>query len=176
MWRQNFFQPSFKLESKTREGAKVTKKYFDPATPYERLLADSRVTEECKEQLRLTFSTLDPVHLLNQIREAQRELVQQETSNRIDQPVETDQDLSRFVESLSTAWRDGEVRPTHRKQYTGPRAWRRRPDGFGHEGRVIAPPVPPHTAAMSLRPHPVQLSSSEKHSCPAADQSLHGAD
>lgn len=63
------------------------------------------MTEKCKEQLRLTFSTLDPVHLLNQIREAQRELVQQETSNRIEQPVETGQDLSRFVESLSTAWR-----------------------------------------------------------------------
>lgn len=126
----NFFQPSFKLESKTREGAKVKKKYFDPATPYERLLADTRVTEKCKEQLRLTFSTMDPVHLLNQIREAQRELVQQETSNRIDQPVETGQDLSRFVQSLSTAWRDGEVRPTHRKQYIGPRAWRTRADPF----------------------------------------------
>ncbi len=46
----NLFQPSFKLESKTREGAKVKKKYFDPATPYERLLANSRVTEKCKEQ------------------------------------------------------------------------------------------------------------------------------
>ena len=56
--------------------------------------------------------------------------MQQETSNRIDQPVETSQDLSRFVESLSTAWRDGEVRPTHRKQYTGPRAWRTRADPF----------------------------------------------
>jgi hypothetical protein len=33
----NFFQPSFKLKSKVREGAKVTKKYHVPATPYERL-------------------------------------------------------------------------------------------------------------------------------------------
>jgi hypothetical protein len=31
----NFFQPSFKLKSKLREGAKVTKKYEIPATPYE---------------------------------------------------------------------------------------------------------------------------------------------
>jgi hypothetical protein len=35
----NFFQPSFKLLSKTRDGAKVTKKYHLPATPCERLLA-----------------------------------------------------------------------------------------------------------------------------------------
>jgi hypothetical protein len=41
----NFFQPSFKLKSKLREGAKVTKKYEIPATPYERLLASDRVTD-----------------------------------------------------------------------------------------------------------------------------------
>src|SRR5262245_42782988 len=34
----NFFQPSFKLIAKTREGAKVVKKYHPPATPCERLL------------------------------------------------------------------------------------------------------------------------------------------
>jgi hypothetical protein len=53
----NFFQPSFKLKSKIREGAKVTKKYYLPATPYERLLASDRVTNACKEQLRETFGT-----------------------------------------------------------------------------------------------------------------------
>jgi lipopolysaccharide export LptBFGC system permease protein LptF len=46
----NFFQPSFKLKSKTRQGAKVTKKYHVPATPYERLLTDDRVTNESKKQ------------------------------------------------------------------------------------------------------------------------------
>jgi hypothetical protein len=125
----NFFQPSFKLKSKTREGAKVTKKYHLPATPHERLLADGRVTEEHKEQLRRIFSTLDPVHLLKQIREAQRALTQQEVGGQTERP-ETSQDLGRFIEGLSTAWRDGEVRPTHRKPYTGPRAWRTRADPF----------------------------------------------
>ena len=70
----NFFQPSFKLKSKIREGAKVTKKYHLPATPYERLLASDRVTEQCKDKLRQVFATLDPVELLNRIREAQRNL------------------------------------------------------------------------------------------------------
>jgi hypothetical protein len=52
----------------------VTKKYYVPATPYERLLASDRVTDPCKDQLRQVFSTLDPVALLNRIREAQRNL------------------------------------------------------------------------------------------------------
>jgi hypothetical protein len=68
----NFFQPSFKLKSKTRQGAKVSKKYETPATPYERLLASDRVTNECKENLRQIFSALDPVDLLSQIRQDSR--------------------------------------------------------------------------------------------------------
>lgn len=44
-------------------------------------------------------------------------------------PAETSRELTRFVESLSTAWFDGEVRPTHRN-YTGPREWRTRTDPF----------------------------------------------
>lgn len=126
----NFFQPSFKLKSKTRAGAKVTKKYHVPATPYERLLTDDRVTDKSKKQLRQIFATLDPVQLLNQIREAQRNLAQQEVGNGSEKIVETSVELSRFVESLSTAWRDGEVRPTHRKPFTGPRPWRTRVDPF----------------------------------------------
>ena len=35
----NFFQPSFKLKEKRCEGAKVIKRYHEPATPYERALA-----------------------------------------------------------------------------------------------------------------------------------------
>ena len=38
--------------------------------------------------------------------------------------------LSAFVASLSTVWRDGEVRPTHRKRTTGPRTYRTRVDPF----------------------------------------------
>jgi hypothetical protein len=73
---------------------------------------------------------LDPVHLLNQIRERQRKLVQQEVGSVGEKTTETSQELNRFIENLSTAWRDGEVRPTHRKQSTGPRTWRTRVDPF----------------------------------------------
>jgi hypothetical protein len=126
----NFFQPSFKLKSKVRVGAKVKKQYHVPATPYERLLASDRITNECKDQLRRIFSTLDPVALLNRIREAQRNLAHDEVGSKNGKAAETSEELSRFVGSLSTAWREGEVRATHRKPATGPRHWRTRVDPF----------------------------------------------
>jgi len=61
----NFFQPSFKLKSKTREGSKVIKRYHAPATPCEQLLADQRVGTVVKERLRRQFAALDLVQLLN---------------------------------------------------------------------------------------------------------------
>ena len=48
----HFFQPSFKLAEKTRDGAKVRKRYHLPATPYQRLLADPRVTDEIRRRRR----------------------------------------------------------------------------------------------------------------------------
>jgi hypothetical protein len=75
----NFFQPSFKLKEKRREGAKVIKRYHDPSTPYERALVHPMVTEAVKDRLRAQYRTLDPVVLLAEIRAAQEEL-----GNRID--------------------------------------------------------------------------------------------
>lgn len=126
----NFFQPSFKLLSKIREGAKVIKKYHLPATPCERLLDRKDVSEECKEQLRQTLAALDPVRLLSEIREAQRVLVQHEVGVANAKTDQATVDLGGFVASLSTVWRDGEVRPTHRKRSNGPRTYRTRVDPF----------------------------------------------
>ena len=75
----NFFQPSFKLKEKRREGAKVIKRYHEPSTPYARALAHPMVAEAVKERLRAQYRTLDPVALLAEIRAAQEEL-----GNRID--------------------------------------------------------------------------------------------
>lgn len=125
----NYFQPSFKLLSKTREGAKVTKKYHPPATPCERLLARGDVSEECKEELRRTLASLDPVQLLSEIREAQRMLAKLEVG-AANAAAPAAEQLGGFVASLAVAWRNGEVRPTHRKKATGPRTWRTRKDPF----------------------------------------------
>ena len=44
----NFFQPSFKLKEKRREGAKVIKRYHAPSTPCERALAHPNVAAAVK--------------------------------------------------------------------------------------------------------------------------------
>jgi hypothetical protein len=126
----NFFQPSFKLRSKTREGAKVIKKYHPPETPCERLLERKDVSDECKQQLQRTLAALDPVQLLSEIRDAQRILAQLEVGVAHADTSPSTPGLSGFVASLSTAWRDGEVRPTHRKRTNGPRNYRTRVDPF----------------------------------------------
>src|SRR6201746_1768268 len=64
----NFFQPSFKLAEKTRDGAKVTKRYHPPATPYQRLLADLRTSDEVRGRVNAMHATLAPVRLLSEIR------------------------------------------------------------------------------------------------------------
>ncbi len=128
----NFFQPSFKLKSKTREGAKVIKKYHAPATPCEQLLADSRVGISVKEQLRKEFASLDPVQLLNQIRQAQEELARLASGASAEQPSQGAVQLAVFVRSLATAWRSGEVRAPYKKRREDakPHLWRTRADPF----------------------------------------------
>lgn len=46
-------------------------------------------------------------------------------------------DVSAFLESLAVAWKDGEVRPTHRKQPTATRWWRTRADPFAEAWPVV---------------------------------------
>lgn len=124
----NFFQPSFKLVSKTREGARVTKRYRAPATPCERLVAHEAVDMEVKNALRTQRLSLDPVALLHTIREAQSALV------AIARP-EAHHDVHRvpleqFLSRLPDMWRMGEVRPTHLPRRRSRKYWRTRKDPF----------------------------------------------
>jgi len=116
----NFFQPSFKLAEKRREGAKVIKRYHDPSTPYERALAHQEVPEAVKRRLREQYRTLDPVTLLAEIRAAQEEL-----GNRVDRrgvngaltlPTASPlPDAGNFAKALGKATETAEPRATHRK-------------------------------------------------------------
>jgi len=128
----NYFQPSFKLKEKRRDGARVSKRYHAPATPYERLLANERVEEPVKERLRAEFARLDPVALLREIRAAQAELAAPGA-----EPADETDDLAPFLSGLARAWEDGEVRPTHRQAATGPRTWRTRVDPFEEVWPVV---------------------------------------
>jgi len=63
----NFFQPTMKLKSKTRHGAKVHKVYDDARTPYQRLLERGVLTPDKREAFETLYRSLNPVWLLGQI-------------------------------------------------------------------------------------------------------------
>jgi len=124
----NYFHPSFKLQSKTREGAKVKKRFHKPATPCDRLLAHGSVSTAAKAALRAEFAELDPLEILHQIRECQSALVAL-NSGDLGQGAERES-LEAFLAKLPELWREGEARPTHRSEPTSPRSWRTRNDPF----------------------------------------------
>ncbi len=140
----NFFQPSFKLKEKRREGAKVIKRYHAPLTPYQRALAHPKVTAAVKRRLRDQYRSLDPVALLAEIRATQDEL-----GNRVDRRAGQARCLQRactstapataatFAKTLGKTVTAGEPRATHRRS--------RRP----YKTRVRMPSkLDPHLAAI----------------------------
>jgi hypothetical protein len=125
----NFFQPSFKLREKVRNGAKVKRTYDRPKTPCDRILKHPSIEEKIKETLRSQRRRLDPVELLHRIREGQAALstlVSGESAS--DGP--GSKTLDQFLSQLPKLWQSGEVRPTHRKKPAKPRHWRTRKDPF----------------------------------------------
>jgi hypothetical protein len=127
---QNFFQPSFKLAEKVRIGARVSKKYHAAATPCARLLDDGAVTTSVKEGLRSAAAALDPIRLLDEMRSLQEYLRRLAAGEETHLCPPSDARLERFLASLSTAWQQGEVRPTHCRPERPPRHWRTRKDPF----------------------------------------------
>jgi hypothetical protein len=126
----NFFQPSFKLLDKRRLGSRVSKRYRAPETPCSRLLSSDAVDEGAKQRLRAALITLDPLRLLDEIRTVQDHLARLIDGQRLQPLPHRDADLDRFLQSLATAWKDGEVRPTHRSDPKPRRYWRTRKDPF----------------------------------------------
>jgi hypothetical protein len=72
--------------------------------------------------------------LLKHIRDAQ-DTVMALSQNRTPEVVAPD--VAGFVSSLATAWRAGEVRPTHRQEAKPGRSWRTRPDPFAEVWPVL---------------------------------------
>ena len=152
----NAFQPSFKLAEKTRDGARVTKRYHKPLTPCDRLLADARIAETARERIVALRADLDPVRLLAEIRSAQQTLITladaakwtRDAASRSEQTVS----LDRFVSGLRTAWQDGEVRATSQPKPKAKRG-RRRPDPLAavtHELRAWFDADPASTGRQLL--------------------------
>jgi len=124
----NFFQPSFKLLKKERNGAKVKKFYSQPTTPCDRLLGHPGVDAHVKELLRAERDTLDPMALLHRMRQAQSALASFASSGEVTDQQE--QELDQFLAHLPRLWEQGEARPTHRKAPAQARHWRTRKDPF----------------------------------------------
>jgi len=152
----NFFQPSFKLLEKRRVGARVKKRYLRPATPCDRLILSAEIDDETRERLRVIRDRLDPVALLERIRTEQSVLAKIAAGAADVVLVPQTTDLDQFVQSLAIAFRDGEIRATHRqkdrKRPSTPRHWRTRKDPFDDvwvrlEGRLAALP---DTTALTL--------------------------
>jgi hypothetical protein len=76
----NLFQPSFKLKSKTRTGAKVAKRYHPPQPPVHRILLQQEASTKTKSRLQQLLADSDPVVLFEEIQAAQIEL-----GTRVDQ-------------------------------------------------------------------------------------------
>jgi len=123
----NYFQPSFKLRYKVRNGAKVKKSYFKPATPCDRLLEHQSIDGKIKEILQSERAQLDPVELLHIIRESQSALAALCSHEPSSSPERSS--LDTFLAQLPRLWRSGDARPTHRKR-TKSRSWRTRKDPF----------------------------------------------
>ena len=119
----NFFQPSFRLAGKRREGALVRKRYHPPLTPHQRLVADARVPQALKDALDAQHAELDPVRLLGEIRAAQRALVEiaDERPASGAATAGAEPALEAFLAGLRLAWQEGEVRPTAQPKAPKPR-------------------------------------------------------
>jgi hypothetical protein len=112
----NYFQPSFKLKEKRREGAKVVKRYHAPATPYERALTHPKLSNAIKRRLRETYRSLDPVALLAEIRRCQDELGRRIARRGLAAAADAaPADPPAFARALATNAGTGEVRATHRR-------------------------------------------------------------
>ena len=123
----NFFQPSFKLASKRRDGARVSRRYHAPATPAQRLIADPRTHAAASERVGELNATLDPIRLLRQMRGHQQRIVEIADRPAAERKDTTVPPLEQFLAGLRTAWVDGETRPTARPPER-PKRERRRPD------------------------------------------------
>jgi len=99
----NFFQPSFKLKEKFRVGGRTVKRYDPPQTPCARLRAAPSMPAAVKERLIGLLETLDPLRLLEEIRQSQHQFVSLADNGAAAIPAAQNQDLHRFLMGLSTA-------------------------------------------------------------------------
>jgi hypothetical protein len=63
----NFFRPTAKLLGRERQGSRVIKRYDEPRTPYQRLLASGVLAKEQRAQLEAQYQQLNPLQLQREL-------------------------------------------------------------------------------------------------------------
>ena len=118
----NYFQPSFKLVEKTRNGSVATKRYSPPATPCDRVIRHGAVSAEAKAALSERRATLEPMALLHTIREAQSALAALVSSEL--RPTPRSESLERFLARLPHRWQQEQEQADGKPRVKPPRTWR----------------------------------------------------
>lgn len=133
----NYFQPSLKLQTKTRDGAKVSKKYDVAKTPYQRVLLSKHISQADKERLTREYETLDPVEMLAQLETLQDQLWtfawNKNGKVEIHFGINTDAAEQEQVKSANNSrvnryYRSSKITDLRKS----PRTWRTRKDPFGN--------------------------------------------
>lgn len=124
----NYFQPSFKLIEKTRNGSAVVKRYSPPFAPCDRVISHEAVGDGTKAALAERRATLDSVALLHTIREAQSVLAsivspELGSNPRVDS-------LERFLARLPGRRLEEQENAGRKQRVRLPRTWRTRKDSF----------------------------------------------
>lgn len=171
----NFFQPSLKLISKKRDGAKVTKKYDKAKTPYQRLLLSPHLTDDEKQRLKNQYNTLDPLDLLNQLEKFQDNFWRHAWKMNSEEIVSANQTNTsinfQIIDSEKTTDTpdQGPINIRRYRQTKKPRkelevrTWRTRPDPFQNEWDKIELQLEldPARTAKSFLEDLIKVNSSE---------------
>ena len=150
----NLLQPSFKLRSKTRIGARVVKKYHPPVPPAHRVLSHGAVSQEVKAALQRLLAAADPVVLFAEIRAAQVELGWRVDRRGVDAGASEADQPAREPLILGLHEAAGEQRQIHRRPYRRRKPLPRRPrmlDAYEPQVRDWLKFEPGLTAADVLR-------------------------
>jgi hypothetical protein len=144
----NVFQPSMKLQKKTREGSRVRRIYDQAATAMQRLFAADVLDADQHGRLEMIYQALDPVVLLRQIEVLQdalwRHAIVRTSAIELAGTEAPSPDAARFdvtargpsngaapVEDDGSAGNDRSRRKYHRTvKASQTRWWRTRPDPF----------------------------------------------
>ena len=70
----NFFMPSMRLKEKVRDGARVSRRYHEPKTPYKMLIDSPHLDKAAKKRLKERYEKLNPAELKRKMDAIQKRL------------------------------------------------------------------------------------------------------